>query len=604
MLAPLPPLAVEPVVDRWTFGSMALLLILGYFCATHVFWAPVSPGVDQNGYLVGGKLFAATASTGFKPAGPFDFVGRMWVQADDGRVFPKYPLGLSVIFAAILKLGGTVHGARWVFLVNPVAMTLALGATFFLARLVAGSFAGVLAVLVMATSPVTLELTNTPNSHATAVCLVAWGIYLLLKWWQSDSLPLGIAAGLLIGAAVTIRYTEGLLVLPLTLVALFNLRRPRAWRACLRAAAPLLAWALPVGLMAIYNWRSFHHLTGYDPTNESTGFTWESFKVNWETMAHELNNGGLYFMLPVAIAGLVMAWRFNRRLAAMLLLWVVPNLAIYTAYYWAPDNATIGYLRFFLTIFPALAVSALWLSRWMIDVGRSAGATIAPVVAIGLLVAVGSGVDLHAAVTAMEAESVTIHTLQQYDAMIARLCPAGSTIFGPDQQLNSLQFAGDWRLFDLLQFNRATIQRYANVDPDQPNGLQPQRAKQLYDRLKNEDDAELIRTQNGLMNDAFAAKRRVFVIYPDAQESYVNRFLRRTYTTHVIGSWIVPPDPRRTARRGGLGGPGGGNGGGIGGGLIGAPPRLVPGGNNARLGRRGANPNEPAAWSVVEVKPR
>ena len=36
--------------------------------------------------------------------------------------------------------------------------------------------------------------------------------------------------------------------------------------------------------------------------------------------------------------------------------WIVPSLLIYSAYYWAPDGTHIGYLRFFLTVFPGLAI--------------------------------------------------------------------------------------------------------------------------------------------------------------------------------------------------------------------------------------------------------
>ena len=102
----LPRLIQESAADRWMFGILALALIAGFFLGTHAYWAPAHPGTDQNGYLVGGKLFAATASTGFKPADPFSFVGRMWVESTDGKFFPKYPLGLSIIYAITLKIGG------------------------------------------------------------------------------------------------------------------------------------------------------------------------------------------------------------------------------------------------------------------------------------------------------------------------------------------------------------------------------------------------------------------------------------------------------------------------------------------------------------------
>ncbi|HSV16271.1 MAG TPA: hypothetical protein VLI90_18555, partial [Tepidisphaeraceae bacterium] len=106
----LPRLVEEPAADRWIYGVLALALVVGYYIALHTYWVPAHPGVDQNGYLVGGKFFASTWSTGFKPADPFSFVGRMWVEAQNGRFYPKYPLGLSVIYAAAMKIGGARYG--------------------------------------------------------------------------------------------------------------------------------------------------------------------------------------------------------------------------------------------------------------------------------------------------------------------------------------------------------------------------------------------------------------------------------------------------------------------------------------------------------------
>ena len=75
---------------------------------------------------------------------PHQFVGRMWVGADLGtpqeRYYPKYPIGLPALVATSLWIGGDTWGPIIVYWINPVAMTLAVLATFLLVRLVAGSF--------------------------------------------------------------------------------------------------------------------------------------------------------------------------------------------------------------------------------------------------------------------------------------------------------------------------------------------------------------------------------------------------------------------------------------------------------------------------------
>ncbi len=306
---------------------------------------------------------------------PFLFVGRMWVGADLGtdaqRFYPKYPIGFPALVALMLKIGGPAFGAWLAYLINPISMMLAIVAVFFLVRRVAGSFAAFLASAVLALSPVTMALTTNPNSHASTLCFVSWGMFLLVRWWQdsgqlhADKRPLQSAltatlAGFLLGTAATVRYTEGLLVVPLLTVALFNLR-PRSLRSWLESALLFAGWAIPVLILACYNVKAMGTLTGYDPTNESSGFRLEFFSVNWYTMLHQLHDTGLAFILPISLTGLLFMFFWNWRFATFMSAWILPSVTIYTFYYWAPDTSTVGYLRFFLTVLPALTLCAFWL---------------------------------------------------------------------------------------------------------------------------------------------------------------------------------------------------------------------------------------------------
>lgn len=536
----------ETATARWVYLALAAALVIGYFVALQHYWVPANAGVDQNGYLVGGKIFARTGSTGFTPSNPYEFVGNMWVTVENGKYFPKYPLGLSVIYAITLKLGGAKFGIPLTFLVNPMAVALALAATFLLLRLAVGSFAAILGVLIVATSAVTLELTNNPNSHAVALCLVTWGMYLLLRWWQSNGIWRAMGAGLLIGSAVTIRYTEGLVVLPLLLVAMLNLR-PRRRRSWIESVALLAAWAVPVGVLAGYNWFSMHHLTGYDPTNESTGFSWENFAGNWEIMLRQIYDTGLFFILPFSVMGLMLMWRWNWRLALVLVAWVVPNLTVYSAYYWAPDTTSIAYLRFFLTIFPALALAAVWCLKKLTELMVHEGSRFLPYLVLAMIVAIGCGVSLNTALGEVERETSTSLILQVASRQILSSCPQGSVLFSESRVLNFMQLAGDYELYDIQQFNRAMIRRYARIEDrmDQPSGLQPQRAADMYDRLKNMSEADLVKEQNRLMTDAMDQGRRVFFIVPKRAAGQVLRLLpRRSFTSRVVGGWDEPFEPR------------------------------------------------------------
>jgi hypothetical protein len=426
------PGAGESDAARWIYGVAAVLLAIGWYFVFHAYWAPAHDGVDQNGYLVGGRMFADHLSTGMDPPDWFGFVGRMWIGTPWLTYYPKYPVGLPIIYAGMLELGRTSLGrvlvfllgsVRWslfatllflalrtplqwagarlgiwrtplcvavTFIVTVVAMPVVLGplsrlpidgpsvgvelaylvcpvctmlglvATFQLVRLVAGSFGALLAMIAVACSPVTLELANNSNSHASSLFCVTWGMFLLIRWWQSGGAARACLAGFLLGYAVTIRYTEGLLLLPLILAAL--LRAPwRSRRAMIETALLLAWWAIPVMFLISFNLGAFGSLTGYDSTNESTGFSWQYFQTHWDTTTRQFYNSGLFFILPVAVAGLVVMFVQHWRMALLLASWIVPSLIVYTAYYWAPDNVTTAYLRFYLTIFPALAMAAFWL---------------------------------------------------------------------------------------------------------------------------------------------------------------------------------------------------------------------------------------------------
>ncbi len=215
----------EPRRTRLLGLLLALALAGGFLLAAVAFDPPAHGGVDENGYLTGGKLLARHGTMAFRPAGPdgdfdpFQFVGRMWVAADAGTdretYYPKYPAGFPLLVAAALKLGG----AGAVYLVNPVAAALAVLGTFFLGRHLGGTLPGLLAAVCFATSLTTIQCATDPNSHATAACCGVWGLYWLLLWLRGGGTAVAFAAGLAFGYAATIRYTEGLLILPLLWVA-------------------------------------------------------------------------------------------------------------------------------------------------------------------------------------------------------------------------------------------------------------------------------------------------------------------------------------------------------------------------------------------------
>ncbi len=517
-------------------GAMAVVffyVILGY-------WVPVHQGVDQNGYLVGGKFIAEYGSMAYQPRrlgsgeiDPFQFVGRMWVGFDLGtpneRYLPKYPVGLPLIYAGAMKIGGPERGVVLAYLVSPIAMALSLIGVHLLARLLLGSVPAFGVALLVATSPVALSCTNNPNSHATSLVLVIWGMYLLVRWWLHGGMWAAILSGLLIGSAVSIRYTEGMLILPIALVAMFRLRQVgwRDGRAWGQSVALGLAWAAPVVALAWHNRVAMGAWTGYDPTNESTGFAWKYFVQNWDTMLRLMYQTGMTLVFPLAVAGLAAGFVWNWRVATFLASWVVPCLLLYTAYYWAPEGLTIGYTRFFLTIFPALGICAFGLLLWpashlpaadevirrRLKYGGAAGLVMIAATSIPLGIA-----NIH---QSMVADYTSRLNLRYRSSTVLSQVPAGSVLFSDDVSLlHHIQMASDYVLYSPEVFMRAMLDRMGERNPDEPNGLDPGRAQYLMHVVGDKKQADLDGMRDGIILGAISAGRRVFVFTQGNQPNW------------------------------------------------------------------------------------
>jgi hypothetical protein len=514
-----------------TCDLLAALVVGLFFFASWSYFVPAHSGVDQNGYLVGGRMFAENLSMEYRPIlpgartefDPHQFVGRMWVGAELGtpreRYFPKYPLGYPFLVAAALWVGGEGGGPIAAYWINPVAMVLAVAATYLLVRQVAGALPGLCATLIFASSPVTMGLATNPNSHATAVCAVTWGMYLLLRWWKLRGRARAIAAGLLLGYAATIRYTEATLVLPILLVLAFTLRRA-SWR---EAGMLLLGWTIPVVLLVICNLATMGTVTGYDSTNESLGFSLDYAAENWETMIRQLGGIGLYFIFPFSVLGLLWMFWWEWKLASVLAAWIVPCMLVYTFYYWAPDplaaqqqGVYISYLRFFLTIMPALVACAFWLFAKLIELAKASqqpAPLAAASLAMGVATCVSLAVHLRNSTFAAEEDQNRRLLLKMNADEVLAAAPPHAVIFAADTQLlHQLQFVRDYSLYNGETFNRTFVQNLPNVKPDEPQGWEPGRRESLYKRLKDVGQPQLDDQARRIINAALASGRRVFFV--------------------------------------------------------------------------------------------
>ncbi len=534
------PSQTEPPALRRAFLALALAVAALFLAGTHHYWVPADPNVDENTYLFSGKLLAQTGSPGFVPPDPYSLVGTMWISTPEGRFYPKYPLGQTLLVAAAIK----TFGLRAAYLVNPLLMTLALFGAFLLVREAAGSLAGFLGMLAMATSPALLAETNDPDSHAGAVFFTIWGMFLVLRWWRTGKPRHAALAGLLLGFSAITRYTEGLLLLPMALVVLFQLRRREERRRSLAGAAALAAgWLLPVACQLAFNLRTLHRLNGYAATHESTAFSLEYLARHWGLVLRQFFTLGLPLLFPLTVVGLALLTLRDRRLGVVLWAWTLPNLLLYTAYYWTAGDIT--YTRFFLSIYPPLVLGMAWLLTRPLRGLEGPRRWAQPAVALAVVLACGAfGVRESLPVL----KGIQQDQRQAWEAGVAALAaaPPGSVFFGPQQALFHLQYVGDdYLLYSRALFVPQTLARLDNVDPRAPNPLQPERARALYKLLKRRKPVGMLRLERNLAAAALSRGRRVFLIAPP-EEPVWSQFAspdldpgdQRSFHLQPLAHWI------------------------------------------------------------------
>lgn len=502
----------EPRLQSIAYTVLAAVLAIGFYVAVMCYWVPANNWGDQHSYLVAGRLLAEQGTTkqvfrnhATGEIDPYRLVGSMWVTADPlqptERIYSKYPIGYPLLIAAAWKLGGLEAA----YLVNPIASALAVFGAYLLMRSFMPPHLAIMGQLIFALSPMTLLLSIDPQSHATAVCCVTWGMLALLHWWQTGRTWVAIAAGLLLGYAMTIRYTEGALLLPIVLAIVFR----RDWRGGLLLVG---SWALPGMMLAIYNLATIGTLTGYDLTGESepgNAFAFSHFTSHVERLFRQFSTFGLFFLFPATLIGLASMFAKRTREAAILAAWILPCLAVYTLYYYAPESMPVGYLRFFHTILPALVLCGVWL----IAASTADGHRIAAVIAGAVVTLISTAVRLPAVGGEMEKFQATQLLVQRTCKPLLHHVPGDAVIFTRLRSMSlHLNFARPYVLYDLSMFRRPTIEKLASrVDDEDAAPLDPGRAKSAYERLKGLDQPALDRALRQTIVDNLRAGRRVFI---------------------------------------------------------------------------------------------
>lgn len=430
--------------DRWIHGTLK----------------PPQPWVGEVPWPDAGWTFAPL---GYKPvAGAPTFA-----QA------PTYSPGLPLMMAAAKLVGGQAA----LFLVVPLCAGVLVLATFGVARRLQGSWCGLLAAWLVATSPIVLFMLMVPMSDVPAAAAWTTALFFLL----ADGAGPALAAGLFSGVATVIRpnlfFLAAIMSLWFALSPGFPSLR-RRWRDAVLYGAGLAPGLIFVGAFYEYTFGS-PFVSGYGRFTDLLARTnvWPNLQryFGWAI-------GAQATFVVLGLIGLFIPWVWprgrSRRAAAILAIMFGAVAAEYCFYIVFNDWY---FLRFLLPAWPLLAIGvagvAFQIWKWSPD--RVRFVLVGAFIAIGV-VGVRTARDKYA--------FQTWHHDRRYTAaanLIRTISPPNSVVFSFELSGSLRYYSGrmpvrydlmspDWLDRSVDWFARSGVHSYAVLDGSE---LQPFRAR-------------------------------------------------------------------------------------------------------------------------------
>jgi len=369
-------------------------------------------------------------------------------------IVPTYPPGLPLLMAAFGAVGG--RGAQ--YLVVPFMGALAVWLTWRLGRKAVGETVGLMAALLLASSPAFLFHVMQPLSDVPAT--TAWLVAALLVMRAT---PRPVLAGLATAVAILIRPN----LAPLALVAAAGLMLTAADARVLRVRRVLLfaAGALP-GVAA---YAAFNAALYGGPLSSGYGSFAEVFTLDdpGGTLLHYLRlllDTQTFLIVLAPLGGLAVGGEregvSRRRVWLALAGTPVTVLGVYAFYVRFPEWT---YLRYLLPAYPALLVLSVAGLQWIAGGGRAAVVALrlppplrllpsALVVAVCLLVA---------AATWREAVTRDLFNIRRVESRYERVAAAVARLTPANAAILCMQHSGTLRYYA----SRVTV-RYDILPPD------------------------------------------------------------------------------------------------------------------------------------------
>lgn len=491
-----------------------LLLLLGLALLAWQLWGYFVPAyyglTDENGYLVTAQGLALRGDPAKTIRDPYQFAGETMMQRDPATLFVRQPIGYPLLCAAAYKIMGP-DGPFWV---SPALALAAVLATYTLVRSVLGPLPGGLAALVIGSHSLVAYYGLRALSHSTDLLLCTLGLWLLWRWYKRGGWWTAGLAGLILGFAVTVRYLDVLLwpaaafLFAAQTIGWGSARvagsRHASWKDVAAGLAGITAGLLPVLWYQHVAFGAFWR-TGYAAGGNATSFSIGWFIQHIPMLCDCLLRPGLGLVLltPLAVAGIVALWWRARVLGVFLALWIGLLVGGYTAYYGAPQSNTLLYARFFLGVYPALVLAALWLGFGAGWTGRASRVAQVAVALAALLTA-----SLNFSDARMSHELRQLYFVNRMADAAVRLttqhAPAGAVVVADYWMAYLLDYRGDFQIYDAGHFQTAWVAKLQADLTHVPHEFDPQRTSQLLRLMGGKTDAQLA----ALLRDLLAAHLR------------------------------------------------------------------------------------------------
>lgn len=510
----------------WVPVAALAVICLAYLAVQRHYFTPACGEPDTAGYLWMADHFAAGRLPRETADDPLLYQSHVWVEHADGMLTAKYAPGFPLAMALGIRLAGEA-GA---FAINPLAGAMTLIGVWLLFGVWMSRGAAVFATLALAINPIFLVYTGYPLTHALNLALIVWGMYCLWRWHRSAGLGAAGGAGLLLGAATTVRTTSAVLVLVACVMVLSAAWTHRRSPGRLGTGVLMLGtgYLAVMGLYGVYNTALFGRpwITGYALSQEQNAFSMAGLysAAGWTLQGLMQIVGPLLFGL--GLLGMLTARGFGQKIAR--LLWWIPIWLIYASYYWANSVLQNSFLRFYIATIPVFIGSAFELIDRL--VGNRFGRCFVMLVFMGLTFWMDGG-DTPAYLNRVVA-SPALKLQEQAGKLAAAHLPDGAIVLAQYPAAFRLGRGKGFALYDLAHFESA---RHLQPGPNAPR-WQParhERIMQIYAQQAPNMDAMLV---NHILTGLDAGETVAFIV-PDQRLDQIRRRLGEGFHLDELAAW-------------------------------------------------------------------